>query len=115
MFENKNQPVINKRHFYRRLTRSFGFGLGLIVFSLSMGMIGYGTFEHMSVIDAFLNASMIMAGMGPVATLQTSAGKVFAGIYALYCGLALITAAAVILSPIVHRFFHKFHVEDEKN
>ena len=78
-----------------------------------MGMAGYHFLEHLPWLDAFLNAAMIMSGMGPVATLQTSAGKIFAGCYALYCGIALITAAAVMLSPVVHRIFHRFHLEEE--
>lgn len=88
-------------------------GFGLVIVSLLMGMVGYRGFEHMAWIDAFLNASMLMSGMGPVGELHSDAGKLFAGFYALYCGLALITAAALILTPIVHRFFHRFHLEDD--
>ena len=113
MFERKHEPVISRRRFYSRLGRSIGVGACLLGFSLGTGMIGYHLLEDMSWIDAFLNASMIMSGMGPVATLKTDAGKLFAGLYALYCGMALITAAAIILSPVVHRFFHRFHVEDD--
>ena len=113
MFEKKSQALLHRKHFYRRLARSFAAGMALVVFSLGIGMIGYSYFEQMSPIDSFLNAAMIMSGMGPVGTLKSDGGKIFAGIYALYCGLALITAAAVILAPVVPRFFHRFHMEDE--
>jgi hypothetical protein len=76
-------------------------------------MLGYHVFERLSWIDSFLNASMILGGMGPVEQPQTFAGKLFAGIYALYCGLALITAAGVIFAPVIHRLIHKFHVEKD--
>jgi len=90
-------------------------GLGTVVIagSLGLGMTGYHVFEKLPWIDAFLNAAMILSGMGPVATLQTDAGKIFAGCYALYSGLALIAILGIIFAPIVHRFLHKFHLEDE--
>jgi hypothetical protein len=114
MRESRFNPMQPRREFARRLLRSFAFGGGLVVFSLTIGMLGYHGFEDLSWLDAFLNASMIMSGMGPVAVIKTDAGKLFAGCYALYCGLALITAAAIILTPVAHRFFHRFHLEDEK-
>ncbi len=79
--------------------------------SLGIGMAGYRGFEGLSWLDAFLNSAMILSGMGPVATMHTAAGKLFAGCYALYSGLALITTVAVIFAPIFHRFLHKFHLE----
>ena len=82
-------------------------------------MIGYHHFENQSWLDAFVNAAMILSGMGPLTPLQTSAGKLFAGFYALFSGLAFITTVGIILAPVVHRFFHKFHLEhdsqDEKS
>jgi hypothetical protein len=113
MFEQRTQPLLSRRRFALRLLRTGCFGALLLGFSLAMGMAGYHFLEHLPWLDAFLNAAMIMSGMGPVATLQTSAGKIFAGCYALYCGIALITAAAVMLSPVVHRIFHRFHLEEE--
>ena len=85
----------------------------VIAVSLGIGMIGYHVFEKLPWIDAFLNAAMILSGMGPVATLQTDAGKIFAGCYALFSGLALIAILGIIFAPVVHRFLHKFHLEDE--
>ena len=68
----------------------------------------------MSGVDAFVNAAMILSGMGPLSPLQTVGGKLFAGLYALYSGLALVMASAVILAPVAHRLFHHFHLEEEK-
>jgi len=76
-----------------------------------IGMLGYHNLEGLSWIDAFLNASMLLGGMGPVNIPATSSGKLFAGLYALYCGLAVILVAGVILAPIAHRILHKFHME----
>jgi len=77
-------------------------------------MAGYHYFEGMEWIDAFANASMILSGMGPLNPLQTSAGKLFAGFYALYSGLALIVAVGILLAPVVHRVLHRFHLEQDK-
>ena len=87
--------------------------LGLLVASLALGMAGYATFEHLSWVDAFLNASMLLGGMGPVNAPQTEAGKLFAGIYALYAGLVFIVTAALIFTPVLHRLIHRFHWDDE--
>ncbi|MGA2869983.1 MAG: hypothetical protein ABSF34_12600, partial [Verrucomicrobiota bacterium] len=87
--------------------------VGVIVVSLGIGMTGYHWLEKLPWIDAFLNAAMILSGMGPVASLQTSAGKLFAGCYALYSGIALISILGIIFAPVIHRFLHKFHLEDE--
>jgi len=86
----------------------------LIGLSLGGGMAGYHFFEGMSWIDAYVNASMILSGMGPVTTLQTDSGKIFAGSYALYSGLALIFVTGLIISPIVHRLLHRFHLESSR-
>jgi hypothetical protein len=75
-------------------------------------MLGYHSFEQMSWVDAFVNAAMILSGMGPVTTLQTEGGKIFAGCYALFSGIAFITSLGVVFAPAVHRFLHKFHLEE---
>ena len=85
-----------------------------MLLSLGIGMIGYSHFENMSWVDAYVNATMILSGMGPVATLQTNAGKIFAGCYALFSGLMFITVTGVILAPVAHRALHKFHLESGK-
>ena len=86
--------------------------LVLIGFALALGMIGYHLTENMAWLDAFLNASMLLGGMGPVDALHTDAGKLFAGAYALFCGLLIVIASGVILAPILHRVLHALHAED---
>jgi hypothetical protein len=85
-----------------------------IIAALGAGMYGYHHFEGMAWIDAFINASMILGGMGPVDTLHTFNGKLFAGIYALFSGLAFIALMAVVFSPVIHHFFHQIHLESEE-
>ena len=89
-------------------------GLGLLLFSLILGMSGYGYFEHLPWRDAFLNAAMLMGGMGPVDAPQTDGGKLFAGLYALYAGLVFLVAAGLVFAPVVHRVMHKFHWEQDR-
>ncbi len=113
MFEHHSKPLLPRKIFYRRAVRNVVIGLVFIVFSLIIGMAGYHHFEKMSCLDAFVNAAMILSGMGPVGTLQTDDGKLFAGCYALYSGLALVAIVGIIFAPIIHRFLHKFHLEDE--
>lgn len=113
MYEHRKQALLPRREFIRRLGRSVAVGSGLIVFSLGVGMLGYHALAGLGWVDAFLNASMILSGMGPVAPLSGDGAKLFAGCYAIYCGIALIATFGVIFAPIVHRALHKFHLEDE--
>ena len=78
---------------------------------LAIGIAGYAFFEGMSLVDAFVNAAMILSGMGPVGELKTNGGKIFAGWYAILSGLIIVIATGVILAPIFHRVLHAFHVE----
>jgi hypothetical protein len=109
VYESRDQPPVHPRHFYVRVVLHFGAASALIAGSLLLGMWGYSHFEGLGARDAFLNASMILGGMGPVEVLQTSGGKVFAGCYALYSGLVFLVAVAIVLAPLVHRLLHKFH------
>ena len=113
MSEHHTKPLPPRRVYFRHLARNACLGAAFIVFALGVGMIGYRFFEKMSWVDAFVNASMILSGMGPVSTLQTEGGKIFAGCYALFSGIALITIMGIIFAPVVHRFLHKFHLQDE--
>lgn len=97
------------------LLRNAIIGTLLILAALYMGMAGYHVFEKMPWDDAFLNASMILSGMGPAAALTTQAGKIFAGCYALFSGLAFIGIVMIMLSPIIHRFFRKIHMDAGKD
>ena len=99
--------------FFRRLLASAAVGCILVLVSLAVGMAGYHGYEGLPWIDAFVNASMILSGMGPLMSPVTTAGKLFAGLYALYSGLAVLVIAGVIFAPVVHRFLHRFHVEAE--
>jgi hypothetical protein len=114
MYERRTEPLLARRAFYRRQVKSLGFGVVILGVALGIGMAGYHYFEKLSWLDAYLNASMILSGMGPVATLQTGAGKFFAGSYALFSGLAFITTVGVIFAPAIHRFLHRFHLERMK-
>ncbi len=104
--------LLPRREFIRRLGWSIAAGTVLILFSLTIGMVGYHTLGGLPWVDAFLDASMILSGMGPVSPLQSTPAKIFAGCYALYSGLALLTTAGVILAPVIHRALHRFHLED---
>ncbi len=111
MFEHRKQPLVPRRVFYRRLARSIGLAAMILVLSLGLGMAGYHHFEGLGWVDAYVNAAMILYGMGPVSPMQTTGGKLFAGSYALFSGLAFVTSIGVVLAPIFHRFLHKFHLE----
>ena len=105
--------LLPQKEFIRRLGWSVAAGGLLISFSLGLGLAGYHWICHLPWLDAFLDASMILSGMGPVSPVTTSAGKLFAGCYAIYCGVALIGTTGVIMAPVIHRALHKFHLEDQ--
>jgi hypothetical protein len=111
-FETRRQPVAGFGAFLTRMGTSLAMAGVLIVVSLLIGMTGYQTLEGMSAVDAYLNASMLLGGMGPVDTLHTNAGKIFAATYALYCGVMLIVTTGIILAPVVHRVLHALHADD---
>ncbi len=112
MFESKNDPLLSRTRFLARLGRSFGVTLLIVAFSLLLGGAGYHYFGQLPWIDAVLNASMILTGMGPVDPMRSTGAKLFATFYALYSGIAFLTMMAVLLAPIVHRLMHRFHLEE---
>lgn len=112
MMNPGRHPLADRQVFRRRLIGTGRLGLGLIALSLAIGVAGYALTEHLSVLDAFLNASMILSGMGPIHEPKTVAGKIFAGCYALYSGFAVLGIAAIVFSPVIHRLFHRFHIAD---
>jgi hypothetical protein len=112
--ETRRQPLLSRRAFARRVALSFGAASVLIGVSLLGGMIGYHVLEGMAWIDAFANAAMILSGMGPLDAPKSWGGKLFAGLYALYSGLAVILAAGILFTPVVHRMLHQFHLEAER-
>ena len=115
MFEQRTEPLLPWSQFLVRLAQSGGIALILVAISLFIGMLGYRSFEHLSWIDAFLNSAMLLGGMGPVNPLATSSGKIFAGLYSLYCGLVVIFVAGVLLAPLLHRLLHKFHLQQDSD
>ena len=112
MFESRNQKLAPRRHFVRRQIMVALGGLGALVVALGIGVAGYHWIAGQRWVDALVNASMILGGMGPVDPLPTDAAKVFASVYALFSGVVFISAMAVILSPALHRALHKFHLDD---
>jgi hypothetical protein len=113
-FEHRRQPLISPQRFVSRMLKAIGLWLALAVVGLAIGMAGYAEFEDMSLADAYVNAAMILSGMGPLGELKTTAGKLFAGSYAIFSGLVIVIATGFVLAPIFHRVLHRFHVETGK-
>jgi hypothetical protein len=114
-YEHKGEPVVSREVFLRRLGRNALVALSIIGVSLIAGIFGYRTLEGMAWIDAFLESAMLLGGMGPIHAPMTPAGKIFAGVYALYSGILVIGTAGIILAPIFHRVLHSLHVEDDED
>jgi hypothetical protein len=110
-FERRNQRLLPRHLFLRRMVRWGVAGATLLLGSLAFGVCGYHFLEGLPWIDSLLDASMILGGMGPVDPIRTTAGKLFASFYALYSGLAIIAIVGILIAPVVHRLFHKFHIE----
>lgn len=113
MFESHNQPLATTTQFVFRVTRCVLYGLVFLMLAVSIGIAGYRFFEHMSWVDAFANAALTLADMGLVVPIVTPAGKIFTGIYALLSGLLFFSFVGIIFAPIVHRLFHRFHLDGE--
>ena len=115
MFERRTQPLASRRAFARRLASSVTIGTVFIGVSLGAGMLGYHFIEGEAWLDAFVDAAMILSGMGPVTThFTTETGKLFAGLYALYSGFAVIVGIGIVFAPLVHRVLHRFHLDLER-
>jgi hypothetical protein len=113
MYEMKPEPPLVRKFFARRMCQHALIALGLVALSIAIGMAGYGGFEHLSPLDSFLNTAMLLGGMGPVNAPVTSAGKMFAGCFALYAGLVFIVTAALLFTPLLHRLMHRFHWDNK--
>ena len=113
MYEQRHERLLSRAAFLRRLRGHALVVLALVAGSLTIGVLGYHFLERLEWIDALLNASMILGGMGPVNEVHTVAGKIFASIYALYSGLIVLVVAGVLFAPIFHRFLHRFHLETD--
>jgi hypothetical protein len=114
MYEPRHKPPISRTLFLRRMLDHAVAAVGLLTISLVIGMVGYAHYEHLAWRDSFLNSAMLLGGMGPVDPPHTPGGKVFAGMYALYAGLAFIITAGVVVTPVLHRLLHKFHWKEER-
>lgn len=103
-----------RKIFIRKFLRNLFIGLSIILCSLILGMLGYHHFEEMNWVDAYENAAMILSGMGPANPVLSNAGKIFAGTYALFSGIIFLVVIAITFSPIVHRLFRAFHMDEDK-
>lgn len=112
MYEARNEKPLLRKFFARRMILHASTAFGIIAFSIALGMWGYHQFEHLGLLDSFLNTAMLLGGMGPVNSPVTPGGKLFAGFFALYAGLVFIVTAALLLTPLLHRLMHRFHWED---
>jgi flagellar biosynthesis protein FliR len=111
MYEHRSEPLLPKEKFIRRVTFHALVAACGIVVSLGIGVFGYHFLEGLSWLDALLNASMILGGMGPVDPIQSTAGKLFASFYSLFAGIGFLVIAGILVAPIAHRFLHRLHLE----
>ncbi len=111
MYEHRFQPMLPRAAFLKRLSKHALVSAAIVFGSLLLGVLGYHFLGRLAWIDALVNASMLLGGMGPVDTLTTIAGKLFASFYALYSGIIFLLAAGIIFAPVFHRLLHHFHLE----
>lgn len=114
LFEHISHPPLPRRAFYLRLLRHGGYATGLVAVSVLAGTVGYHLLARFSWVDSFLNACMLLGGMGPVGDLPNDVAKIFAALFALYSGLVFLIAAGLLLAPVFHRVLHRFHWEIEE-
>ena len=110
-FEHRSEPLLPADLWLKRVFRSVGLAAIIVACALSIGVIGYHVLGKLPWVDAILEASMILGGMGPVATMNNAAVKLFASAYALFSGLVLLSLMGVLLAPWLHRMMHRFHEE----
>ncbi len=115
MYEHRSEPLLSRAKFLRRVVLHALVAFGLIAISWTMGILGYHFFGNLAWIDAILNASMILGGMGPVDVLRSNAGKLFASFYALYSGIAFLVTAGIVVAPLAHRLLHRLHLEAKED
>lgn len=113
--EHRKQPLLDKAAFLRRQLRFVLAALVVVAVSLAIGVAGYMHYAGYTFVDAFLNASMILGGMGPIGDLPNDGAKWFASFYALFSGIALLGTVAVMLAPLVHRMLHALHLDDDQH
>jgi hypothetical protein len=114
MYEQRHHPLLPWPLFLRRAGGHVAVAGGLVGAVATLGTCGYRYFAGLPWLDAFLNASMILSGMGPVDRLPTSGAKLFAALYALFSGLVFVAVMGIVLGPWVHRLFHRLHLESDR-
>ena len=115
MFEHHREPLKSRKEFASRQMQYLAFALLILLVSIGIGTLGYHVFGNLKWIDSFLNASMILTGMGPVDKMESDGAKIFSALYALFSGVAFLTFVGVLFAPAYHRFLHKFHLNlDDK-
>lgn len=112
LYEHRKQKLLTRAEFALRVVRHVAVASGAVFVALSVGILGYHFIAKLRWIDAFLNAAMILGGMGPVDTLQTTGAKLFSGLYALFAGVLFIGICGVMIAPFAHRLIHRFHIEE---
>ena len=116
MFEHYQEPLKSREEFASRQVQYLAFALLILLVSIGIGTVGYHALGNLKWLDASLNASMILTGMGPVDKMETDGGKIFSALYALFSGVAFLTFVGVLFAPVYHRFLHKFHLNlDDKD
>jgi hypothetical protein len=113
MFEKKADKLLPWPRFFRRMALTFLLAAGIVSAALALGIEGYHSIAGLRWIDAILNASMILTGMGPVDPMTSTAAKLFASAYALFSGVVFLSAVAVVLAPVFHRILHTFHLDED--
>jgi NhaP-type Na+/H+ or K+/H+ antiporter len=113
LYEHHTQPILPRMKFIQRMLTHGLAATGVLVFALGIGILGYHLFEDLPWLDALLNASMILGGMGPVNELHTTAGKLFASFYSLFSGVVFLVSAGLVIAPLAHRLLHWLHLETE--
>lgn len=113
MYEHHSEKLLPGRLFLSRVVRHAIFAAAVLLMSLVGGIMGFHYLASQDWLDAYLNAAMLLGGMGPVGAIDRPEGKLFAGLYALYAGIVFLAASAVLLAPVVHRVLHKFHISEK--
>ena len=114
----KRQPrtdPLSTREIAHRMVGTGVLAGALLMGSLAMGVAGYHFLGKLRWLDALVNASMILGGMGPVDPVTSTNGKWFESFYALYSGIILLGSAGVFFSPLIHRFLHRLHLDTQED
>jgi len=112
--ERRHEPLLPRKQFVARAFRYAFSAAAVVLVSLGIGVAGYHLFGHLGWVDSILNASFILTGMGPVDPLRTTAGKLFASAYAIFSGIAFLSTIGLLMTPLAHRFLHRFHLEERR-